>query len=80
MRAKKKIRSVHNFSSTIYTEKTIEIKSKYLMMHEEKESSTNISIQGDRHKKSINLQYNTLVRWADDGTNDSSTKRLMFQV
>ena len=47
----KKIRTVHNFSSTIYTEKTIEIKSKYLMMHEEKESSTNISIQGDRHKK-----------------------------
>ena len=29
--------------------------------------------------KSDNLQYNTLVRWAD-GTNDSSTKRLMFQV
>ena len=30
-------------------------------------------------QKSVNLQYNTLVRWAD-GTNDSSTKRLMFQV
>ena len=29
--------------------------------------------------KSVNLQYNTLVRWAD-GTNDLSTKRLMFQV
>ena len=29
--------------------------------------------------KSDNLQYNTLVRWAD-GTNDSSTKRLTFQV
>ena len=29
--------------------------------------------------KSVNLQYNTLVRWAD-GTNDSLTKRLMFQV
>ena len=29
--------------------------------------------------KSYNLQYKTLVRWAD-GTNDSSTKRLMFQV
>ena len=29
--------------------------------------------------KSVNLQYNTLVRWAD-GTNDSSTKCLMFQV
>ena len=29
--------------------------------------------------KSVNLQYNTLVCWAD-GTNDSSTKRLMFQV
>ena len=28
--------------------------------------------------KSDNLQYNKLVRWAD-GTNDSSTKRLMFQ-
>ena len=30
-------------------------------------------------QKSDNLQYNTLVCWAD-GTNDSSTKRLMFQV
>ena len=29
--------------------------------------------------KSDNLQYNTLVRWAD-GTNDSLTKRLTFQV
>ena len=29
--------------------------------------------------KSVNLQYNTLVRWAD-GTNDPSTKGLMFQV
>ena len=29
--------------------------------------------------KSYNLQYKTLVRWAD-GTNDSMTKRLMFQV
>ena len=29
--------------------------------------------------KSDNLQYNTLVCWAD-GTNDSSTKRLNFQV
>ena len=29
--------------------------------------------------KSDNLQYNTLVCWAY-GTNDSSTKRLMFQV
>ena len=28
---------------------------------------------------SVNLQYNTLVRWAN-WTNDSSTKRLMFQV
>ena len=28
--------------------------------------------------KSDNLQYNTLVRLAD-GTNDSSTKHLMFQ-
>ena len=31
------------------------------------------------HLKSVNLQYNTLVR-LDDGTNKSSTKRLMFQV
>ena len=30
-------------------------------------------------KKSDNLQYNMLVRWAN-GTNDSSTKRLAFQV
>ena len=29
--------------------------------------------------KSYNLQYKTLVRWAD-GTNDSSTKHLMFQM
>ena len=29
--------------------------------------------------KSVNLQYNTLVRW-DAGTKDSSTKRLMFQA
>jgi len=29
--------------------------------------------------KSDNLQYNTLARWVD-GTNDSSTKRLMFQA
>ena len=29
--------------------------------------------------KSVNLQYNTLVRWAN-GTNKSWTKRLMFQV
>ena len=29
--------------------------------------------------KSDNLQYNTLVRWAD-GTNNSSTKCLMFQT
>ena len=28
--------------------------------------------------KSVNLQYNTLVRW-DAGTKDSSTKCLMFQ-
>ena len=30
-------------------------------------------------QKSDNLQYNTLVRWFA-GTNESSTKRLMFQV
>ena len=29
--------------------------------------------------KSVNLQYNTLGR-LDDGTNESSTKRLMFQA
>ena len=29
--------------------------------------------------KSVNLQYNTLGR-LDDGTNESLTKRLMFQV
>ena len=29
--------------------------------------------------KSDNLQYNTLVRWAD-GTNNSSTNGLTFQV
>ena len=31
------------------------------------------------NQKSDNLQYNTLVCWVA-GTNDSSTKRLMFQV
>ena len=30
-------------------------------------------------QKSVNLQYNTLGR-LDDGTNELSTKRLMFQV
>ena len=30
-------------------------------------------------QKCVNLQYNMLVRWAD-GTNDSLTKCLMFQV
>ena len=30
-------------------------------------------------QKSVNLQYNMLIRLAN-GTNDSSTKRLMFQV
>ena len=30
-------------------------------------------------KQSVNLQYNTLVRWAD-GTNNLLSKRLMFQV
>ena len=29
--------------------------------------------------KFVNLQYDTLVRWAD-GTNDSLTKHLMFQA
>ena len=32
-----------------------------------------------KDQKFVNLQYNTLVRWAD-GTNDLSTKRLTFQV
>ena len=32
-----------------------------------------------RDQKFVNLQYNMLVRWAD-GTNDSLTKCLMFQV
>ena len=33
----------------------------------------------DGDQKSVNLQYNTLVRWAY-GTKDSSTKCLMFEV
>ena len=33
----------------------------------------------DIHVQSVNLQYNTLVCW-DDGTNDSWTKCLVFQV
>jgi len=32
-----------------------------------------------KSQKSINLQYNTLVRW-DAGTKDSLNNRLMFQV
>ena len=36
-------------------------------------------LQKLRFQKSDNLQYNTLVRWAD-GTNDSSTKHLTLQV
>ena len=43
-------------------------------------SCTQLAVSGNAlHLKSVNLQYNTLVRWAD-GTNDSSTKHLMFQV
>ena len=34
---------------------------------------------GIRSLDSVNLQHNTLVRWAD-GTKDSLTKRLMFQL
>ena len=33
----------------------------------------------DEKYKSVNLQYNMLGR-LDDGTNESSTKRLIFQV
>ena len=33
----------------------------------------------NRLLKSVNLQYNMLVRWADE-TNDSSTKLLMFEI
>ena len=32
-----------------------------------------LKLKKKRHLKSVNLQYNTPVRWAD-GTNDSSTK------
>ena len=32
-----------------------------------------------RYYKSVNLEYNMLVRWAD-GTNELSTKSLTFQV
>ena len=36
-------------------------------------------VQTDIYLKSVNLQYNTLVRW-NDGTKDSSTNCLMFQI
>ena len=38
-----------------------------------------IALSAQCSVKSVNLQYNTLVCGAD-GTNDSSTQRLMFQV
>ena len=38
-----------------------------------------IALSAQSSVKSVNLQYNTLVCWAD-GTNDTSTKRLMFHV
>ena len=37
------------------------------------------SIEVPLHLKSDNLQYDTVDRWVA-GTNDLSTKRLMFQV
>ena len=36
-------------------------------------------VQTDIYLKSVNLQYNTLVRW-NDGTKDSSTNCLMLQI
>ena len=44
--------------------------------HQDK--STSVCL-GDMDHKSNNLQYNTLVCWAN-GTNKSLTKRLMFQL
>ena len=38
-----------------------------------------IRLSSGDYQKSDNLQYNTLGRWVD-GTNNSSTKRLMFQA
>ena len=38
-----------------------------------------LQLEGSRDLKSVNLQYNTLVRWAV-GTNQLLTKRLRFQV
>ena len=40
---------------------------------------SNLHTRVQKHYKSVNLQYNTLVCWAN-GTNVSWTKRLMFQV
>ena len=37
------------------------------------------ALVGFKDSKSVNLEYNTLVCWAD-GKNDSWTKDLMFQV
>ena len=39
----------------------------------------NLVFYCQRGQKFVNLQYNTLVCWAD-GTNNLSTKRLMFQL
>jgi hypothetical protein len=38
-----------------------------------------IQTKSQTELKSVNLQYDTVVRW-DAGTKDSSTKRLMFQA
>ena len=38
-----------------------------------------VSRRQGREKKSVNLQYNTPVRW-DDGPNESSTMHLIFQL
>ena len=60
-----------------------------LLIFSEPPHTRGLSFQGDFKvnypkfvyvdKKSDNLQYNTLARWVN-GTNDSSTKRLMFQA
>ena len=43
------------------------------------QNNKNAKKTGISNLRSDNLQYNTLVRWVD-GTNNSSTKRLMFQA
>ena len=57
----------------------VKYKSSYLWQKAQFSCNNNINLTLYTEHKSVNLQYNTLGR-LDDGTNKSSSKRLMFQV